>query len=444
MAGIHAARSSFEPSLAYVEDRRAAAAAAAAPLSSRPLWWRGRRGPGAHSRAPPVRVLQAPHRLADLVTVAAEREAHVARPALPVKVRARGAGDSGFLEDAVAERLGVVREAGHVGVHVEGALGPRQLAESSLRQSLQQHLAVPGVPVDVALELCVAVERRERGVLAHGGGADEEVLRQGVPGVPQRLRHHGPPDPVPSHAVVLGERVQYYGVVPPARELRRRRRDAPAHRGSVLDPVVDLVAHQPRAAAAAPPAQRRELRLGHHRSGGVARAGDADAGNLPDLPLSLVQHGYGGLEVCLRAHRDGHWLHPDRLEDGAVARVPGRREGNLLPWLERREEGEHEAGRAPCSYGYRLLLHLSTVPLGIVLRHPAPQLREPSALRVPRSRRWPTRGGDGSFYGAGWGTCRRLADLQVQHGAPLRLQRPGARQHLHHLEARHATRAKRW
>jgi hypothetical protein len=75
--------------------------------------------------------LQAVAGLEDVFAGAGEGHAHGAVAVMGVEIDAGGAGDFGFVEDAAAERDGVVGEVVDIGVEIESALRVRKFGEAA-------------------------------------------------------------------------------------------------------------------------------------------------------------------------------------------------------------------------------------------------------------------------------------------------------------------------
>ena len=153
--------------------------------------------------------------------------------------------DAGAGQQVVGEGHRVVGEVPDVGVHVEGAVGGRQLGDAEPRQPVEEEPAVVGVPRDVAVELGVrrVAEGREARPLSEHRRADREVAGEHVDRAAQPVGDQHPADPPAGHREVLGEAGRRR---PPRGWSPRRCAPAgspPSERG-VLDAVVDLVGDQ--------------------------------------------------------------------------------------------------------------------------------------------------------------------------------------------------------
>mmetsp|Transcript_8984 Transcript_8984/g.39539 ORF Transcript_8984/g.39539 Transcript_8984/m.39539 type:complete len:260 (-) Transcript_8984:693-1472(-) len=184
-----------------------------------------------------------PHRLLARLRAAAEREPHERVPPLPVEIQPRNARHAGDVQDALAQRDGIGRYVGHVGVDVIRPTRGGEFGEPRLREPRHQDLAIPGVFRHAALQhgVTLRVERGGGGDLRDVGRVDEEVLLQRAHRRLQPGGNDGPTDAPAGHAVVLAERVDHQACLGSSRRRQRRRRALLA----VFDLVVDLVRHEP-------------------------------------------------------------------------------------------------------------------------------------------------------------------------------------------------------
>ena len=90
--------------------------------------------------------------------------------------------DAGAGQQVVGEGHRVVGEVPDVGVHVEGAVGRRELGDPQPGEPVEEQPPVVGVARDVAVELGVrrVVEGREAGALGEHRRADREVAGEHV------------------------------------------------------------------------------------------------------------------------------------------------------------------------------------------------------------------------------------------------------------------------
>src|ERR1700730_8341287 len=82
------------------------------------------------------------HRFTDISRSARIAEADETPSVHRIEIRARGCGDTRFLQHAAGEIEAVAAKARHVGVEIEGAVDRQELIESGAREGLHAHAPV--------------------------------------------------------------------------------------------------------------------------------------------------------------------------------------------------------------------------------------------------------------------------------------------------------------
>ena len=239
------------------------------------------------------------------------------------------------------------------------------------------------------------------------------------------LGHQQPAQPPARHREILRKAVRHNGIarrLPGTRRFRRARVD---------QPVIHLVADQPRSGRIAPGCDGREFFRRDHRAGGVGRAGHDHALH---RRIQLGQHLHGRLKPGFRSARDLHHLTAQCRQDVAVAGIARAGDGDPVTGVEARQERQQEATRGPGGHHHVVGADVQTVAARIGPGDRLPQLRYtqrdgvPQLIGFQRGRR----GRAHRFRGADTGLARRQVH-QVAVGA---LALRGGQPHVHHIERR--------
>ena len=139
--------------------------------------------------------------------------------------------------------------------------------------------------------------------------------------------------------------------------------------------------------------------------------------------------------------RDRHGFEPERLQDVAIGRIAGRRDGDALARIEKAQEREHEARRGSRGDEDALGRDRDAIGFGVVPGDAFAQRRDAERLRVadaPCLQR-----GLRGFAGGARSRGRGLPDLHVDDAVPSPFFRRCGGQYVHRQERRDALHAER-
>ncbi len=247
---------------------------------------------------------------------------------------------------------------------------------------------------------------------------DVEVLLQPFDGVDQRVGHHDPADSPPGHRPVLREAVHHDGIVVDVEHPRRGR--------SVDDAVVDLVGDHGDAARPTVRGHLPDRLRAQHRSRRVGRRREHEPGEI----TGAVEMGGGRCPSTVGPHRNRDRGHPEGDQCVAVTRIPGLEHADAVARPEQRQEGEGEPGGGSGDDEHPIRGD-ALVPV----REPPAQRLQAAGVRVAQ------RAVELLAHGVTSHDRQRrrgLADLEVEHSAPGRLQCARFAAHRHRMERRNS------
>ena len=250
-------------------------------------------------------------------------------------------------------------------------------------------------------------------------GADEQVLRQPLDRADVILRHHHPADAPPRHAEILAERIHHIDVIAQF----QRRHGARA----MMQPVIDLVRHEPQAPVARKAHQIAQRVPAQHRPRRIARRGY-------DQPLQVQpgEIGRNRLQPVLRPRLNADRHQRQRLQDLTIAWIAGLAQPHPVARIEKGRERQHERPRRPRRDHDTARVQIDPVPAPVQRRDPRPQRRQAQRHRIAQRRALQVLRQCGAGPGRG-GRCG-LAHLHMDDVPPRRLGPLRGLDHIHHDE----------
>ena len=321
------------------------------------------------------------------------------------------------------EAVGV--ELRNVGIKIKRPVYRQKFGQPDFRQPFNQDSPVLLITVLDNIHFRATIERGFSRDLRQRRYGYRQVLLQRLDRTHQHFRHNDPAHAPTGHAEVLRERIDDDRL---GRKLGGRHR-----RKRVVEPVIDLIRDEADACAVRCGDQVRHGLTRHHGAGRVCGTGDQHTLQRC-LAVGLQQHLSGESVPCGIGRFDQNGLTSEGTQNVPIRRIAGRRDGNTIAGLERRQKREHKGSRRTRGDDDAPGIDVLLVGFAVVACDSLTQRGDadsggiidlPDIQGCARSRDRGLRRGS-----------RRLANLHMDHVAALGLDPGGGRHHIHHHERR--------